>query len=134
MNSIDIANETLVSENLTYVYVIKYLMVRSDYNNLILLVEHRLVAGYFNSVFFFYFVSVYQWVVEGRLVAGSHQVDVEVSHLGVADVVAVGFEREAQNQHVGLGSHELSVLAGTLDFTRHPNRHLLVHLACRREE
>ena len=45
MNSIDIANETLVSENLTYVYVIKYLMVRSDYNNLILLVEHRLVAG-----------------------------------------------------------------------------------------
>lgn len=69
MNSIDIANETLVCENLTHVYVIKYLMVRSDYNDLILLVEHRLVAGYFNSVFFFYFVSVYQWVVESRLAA-----------------------------------------------------------------
>ena len=92
MNSIDIANETLISENLIHVYVVKYLMICTNYHNLVLFLEHRIVVGHFNSIFIKNFVFIYQWVIEGSLVAGSHQVGVDIFQLGVADVFAVGLE------------------------------------------
>ena len=87
-----------------------------------------------DAVFVLNFLLIYQRIVEDCLISSSHQVDVEVSHLGVSDVIAVRLEREAQDEHLGLGSLELSEVAGALDLTSHPYRHLLVHLACSREE
>lgn len=87
-----------------------------------------------DAVFVLHFLLIYQRIVEDCLISSSHQVDVEVSHLGVSDVIAVRLEREAQDEHLGLGSLELSEVACTLDLACHPDRHLLVHLACCREE
>ena len=87
-----------------------------------------------DSVFVLHFLLIYQRIVEDCLISSSHQVDVEISHLGVSDVIAVRLEREAQDKHFGLRSLELSEVAGALDLTSHPYRHLLIHLACCREE
>lgn len=87
-----------------------------------------------DAVFVLHFLLIYQRIVEDCLISSSHQVDVEVSHLGISDIITVWLEREAQDEHFGIRGLELSEVAGALDLTSHPYRHLLVHLACSREE
>ena len=106
----------------------------TDYHNLILFFQNFRIICHLDVIFFFYFLYIYQWIVECGFVTCSYQIDIEIGYFCVSDIIAVWLEREAENQHVSLRSLELSAFRCILNLSCHPYRHLLVNLAGCREQ